>query len=148
MGYKFKIKCNTQKEYENIKFYFDSVGISYKQKDGKSLKVDCCKNEIDMCCTMLGIHPVSVKACKGNEHPEAILGYRAVNKADGFGLVEKYDMVSNINKMLPSEGIHCADDIKTYESVMHAMDPSGLTKEVFEHSNRSFVDNFDEYEIY
>ena len=98
MNYKFKIKCNKQEDYENIKFYFDSVGISYKQKDGKPLKVDCCKNEIDMCCTMLGIRPVSVKACKGNEHPEAILGYRAVNKADGFGLVEKYDMVSEMNK--------------------------------------------------
>lgn len=139
MKMKYKVKCKTEKEYQAIKKYLDDVGIAFKQKEGKSLKVDCNKNELLYYLSVIKIKPTSIKPCKGNEHPNAITGYRATNKNDGFGLVEQYDLISELNSMLPPEGVHSADDIREYEALMRLRDPSGLTRAVFERNSRSFV---------
>lgn len=150
MKFKYKIKCKTEQEYKKIKAYLDDIGIKSKQKEGKSLKVDCNKNELLYYLSVIKVKPTSIKPCKSNEHPNAITGYRAINKKDGFGLVEKYDLISELNGMLPPGGIHSADDIREYEALMRLRDPSGLTRAVFEHSKRSFVgdgyDYDDDYE--
>lgn len=136
---KYKVKCNTEREYDQIKVYLDDVGIRYKQKEGKSLKVDCNRNELEYYLRNLGITPQSIKRCKSNQETHSIAGYRAINKKDGFGLVEQYDLISELNSMLPAGGIHSADDIREYQAIMRLRDPSGLTQAVFEHSHRSFV---------
>ena len=140
---KFKIKCRTKDEYDSIKRICRYEGIAFKQKEGKSLKVDCNKNELLYYLNMNQIQPISIKPCKSNKSPNMITGYSAINRNDGFGLVEQYDLISELNNMLPLGGIHCADDIKEYKSMMRLMDPSGLTRTVFEHNDRSFVgDNY------
>lgn len=139
---KYKIKCAFPSDYDTLKDYFYNAGIRYKQKEGKSLKVSCNKNELLRCCENVGVHPLSIKPCKNNKEL-VITGYRAHNNLDGQGLQEDYDFISDTNRKLNiafPDGIKSADDIKAYNAYMHHIDPSGLTQVVFEHSKRRFTD--------
>jgi hypothetical protein len=139
---KTKVKCHTQEEYEQIKIYMDSIGVDYRQKEGKSLKLDCNENELSYHLRQLDIHPVSIKPCKQNN----ITGYQAVNRGDGQGLQTEYSLQSDLHQILPP--IYSKDDYDTYKALMDLRDPSGLTRAVFEHSKKRFNFDFDEYDEY
>ena len=112
---KYKIKCKTQKEYEMIKSYFNDIGIDFKQKEGKSLKVDCNENELIIYIkNFLGIQPISIKPCKNkivkcqihNNYDEVKSDDNPspydhhIKHLDPFGLDEPYDIESEINRQL------------------------------------------------
>lgn len=146
---KYKIKCAFPSDYDELKKYFDFLGVKYKQKEGKSLKANCNKNTLERYCKYMEIHPLSIKPCKNNKEL-TITGYRAHNNLDGQGLQEDYDFISDTNRKLNiafPNGIKSADDIKAYNAYMRHIDPSGLTQAVFERSKRRFTDyEFDEFD--
>ena len=141
MSYKYKVKCSKISEYDSIKNYLDDIGIKFKQKEGKSLKVDCNLNELRTYLQRLNIWPLSIKPCGEQKNKVSITGYRTHNKLNGMGWETDYDLIDEINNSLPMNGIHSADDIKEYEAMMRLKDPSGLMRAVFERDSRSFTGN-------
>ena len=138
---RWKVKCASENDYKKLRKAFRNDGIRFTQKEGKSLKVDCSHSELSSYLDKLRITPVSIKPGKDTR---VVVGYRAHNNFDGQGLVEDYDLVGNINEMLPV--VRCADDAKELDSFLFGLDKSGLAREVFLHSNRRFVDDGRDYE--
>lgn len=145
---KIKVKCRTEEEYRMIKSYMDTIGVDYRQKEGKSLKLDCNENEMRNYLYQLNINPVFVKPCKSQKDKPCITGYRAINRGDGHGLQEEYSLQSVLHQMLSNNPIRSKDDLDTCRALIDLMDPSGLTRAVFEHSKKSFNFDLDDNEDY
>lgn len=136
---RWKVKCASENDYKKLKKVLREDGVAFSRKEGKSLKVDCNKDELLSYLAELRITPISIKPGKDTK---VVVGYRAHNNFDGQGLVEDYDFVGSINEMLPV--VHCADDARELSAFLHGMGP--VAREVFLHSNRRFVEDNRDYE--